>query len=183
MHAPHVVEHGPMQHFEGAQRSLLDVDPSAVAAHALKVARTTALGILGDRDAAADVAQEVAITAVANIARLRDPGALDAWLRRITVRRALEYARRNQRRRQAELAHENGRPVAAGADAVAEALDVLAGLPPAQRAALTLRYVHDLTDEQIARALGRRPGTVRSLLSRGRATVRAKHEARTELRP
>ena len=51
-------------------------------------------------------------------------------------------------------------------------LDLLAGLPPRQRAALTLRYVHDLPDAAIARALGCRTGTVRSLLSRGRAALR-----------
>jgi RNA polymerase sigma factor (sigma-70 family) len=170
-----------MQHLEGVGPSLMDMDPSEVAAHALKVAHTTALGILGDRDAAADVAQEVAIVAVAKVTRLRDPGALNPWLRRIAVRRALDHARRNRRRREAELAHQNGRPAGSDDDALGEALALLAGLPPAQRAALTLRYVHDLTDEEIASALGCRPGTVRSLLSRGRAAIRAAHGARKEL--
>ena len=45
-------------------------------------------------------------------------------------------------------------------------------LPPRQRAALTLRYVHDLPDDAIAKALGCRPATVRSLLSRGREALR-----------
>ncbi|MGZ4280091.1 MAG: sigma factor-like helix-turn-helix DNA-binding protein [Solirubrobacteraceae bacterium] len=36
-----------------------------------------------------------------------------------------------------------------------------------------MRYVHDLPDAAIASALRCRPGTVRSLLSRGRETVRA----------
>jgi RNA polymerase sigma-70 factor (ECF subfamily) len=35
-----------------------------------------------------------------------------------------------------------------------------------------LRYVHDLPDDAIARALGCRPATVRSLLSRGRDALR-----------
>jgi DNA-directed RNA polymerase specialized sigma24 family protein len=46
-------------------------------------------------------------------------------------------------------------------------------MPARQRAALTLRYVHDLPDDAIARALRCRPGTVRSLLSRGRDALRA----------
>ena len=54
-----------------------------VARRALHVARRTALGVLGDTEAAADVAQEVAITAVRRAASLRDPVALDAWLHRI----------------------------------------------------------------------------------------------------
>jgi RNA polymerase sigma factor (sigma-70 family) len=51
-------------------------------------------------------------------------------------------------------------------------LDLLADLPPKQRAALTLRYLHDLPDDAIAAALGCRPGTVRSPLSRGREAIR-----------
>ena len=65
-----------------------------VASRALQVARRTALGVLGDREAAADVAQEVAITAVRRAGSLRDPVALDAWLHRIAVRAALREARR-----------------------------------------------------------------------------------------
>ena len=65
-----------------------------VASRALQVARRTALGVLGDAEAAADVAQDVAITAVRRAGSLRDPAALDAWLHRIAVRAALREARR-----------------------------------------------------------------------------------------
>ena len=60
-----------------------------------------------------------------------------------------------------------------GDDALNGALALLDDVPARQRAALTLRYVHDLPDATIARALRCRPGTVRSLLSRGREAVRA----------
>lgn len=60
-----------------------------VAGRALQVARRTALGVLGDAEAAADIAQDVAITAVRRAGSLRDPAALDAWLHRIAVRAAL----------------------------------------------------------------------------------------------
>jgi DNA-directed RNA polymerase specialized sigma24 family protein len=72
-----------------------------VARRALQVARRTALGVLGDTEAAADVAQDVAITAVRRAGSLRDPAALDAWLHRIAVRAALREARRAGRRREA----------------------------------------------------------------------------------
>jgi DNA-directed RNA polymerase specialized sigma24 family protein len=65
-----------------------------IARRALQVARRTALGVLGDTEAAADVAQDVAITAVRRAGSLRDPAALDAWLHRIAVRAALREARR-----------------------------------------------------------------------------------------
>ena len=50
----------------------------------------------------------------------------------------------------------------------------LATLPERQRAALVLRYFEDLADEDIAAALGARVGTVRSLISRGLATLRGR---------
>jgi RNA polymerase sigma-70 factor (ECF subfamily) len=145
-----------------------------VARRALQVARRTALGILGDSSAADDVAQEVAITAVRRAGTLRDPAALDAWLHRIAVRAALREARRAGRRREAERAGHD--PAVAEGGSVAGALALLDGLPARQRAALTLRYVHDLPDAAIARALRCRPGTVRSLLSRGREAVRIRLE-------
>src|SRR6188472_1679157 len=142
-----------------------------VAARALQVARRTALGVLGDAEAAADIAQDVAITAVRRAGSLRDPAALDAWVHRIAVRAALREARRAGRRREAERAgHEP--PRAAEHAGLAGALALLDGLPPRQRAALTLRYVHDLPDTAIARALKCRPATVRSLLHRGRDALR-----------
>ena len=69
-----------------------------VAGRALEVARRTALGVLGDAEAAADIAQDVAITAVRRAGSLRDPAALDAWVHRIAVRAALREARRAGRR-------------------------------------------------------------------------------------
>jgi len=53
-----------------------------------------------------------------------------------------------------------------------ELFDVLAALPDRQRAAVVLRYCHDLDENQIADALGCRPGTVGSLLHRAIAQLR-----------
>lgn len=50
-----------------------------------------------------------------------------------------------------------------GAD---ELLDAVDALPFRQRAVLVLRYYHDLSEQEIADALGCRPGTVKSLASR-----------------
>lgn len=49
---------------------------------------------------------------------------------------------------------------------------LLGELPERQRAALVLRYFHDLPDADIARALGCREVSVRSLVSRGVAAMR-----------
>jgi DNA-directed RNA polymerase specialized sigma24 family protein len=142
-----------------------------LAARALAVARSTALGVLGDAAAAEDVAQEVAIVAVQRARSLRDPAKLDAWLHKVAVRKAIDETRKRHRRRTVELQEHHDFP-ADEPHGVGHALALLAPLPPRQRAALTLRYVHDLPDDAIARALGCRPATVRSLLSRGREALR-----------
>lgn len=49
---------------------------------------------------------------------------------------------------------------------------VLARLPERHRAALVLRFYEDLSEAEIARLLGCRPGTVKSLIHRGLARVK-----------
>ena len=146
-------------------------DRTELAARALSVARSTALGVLGDHAAAEDVAQEVAIVAIQRARQLRDPAKLDAWLHKVAVRKAIDETRKRHRRRTVALEEHHELP-AEEHGGTAHALALLAPLPPRQRAALTLRYVHDLPDDAIARALGCRPATVRSLLSRGREALR-----------
>jgi len=45
-------------------------------------------------------------------------------------------------------------------------------LPDRQRAALVLRFYEDLSEQRIAEVLGCRPGTVKSLVSRGLQALR-----------
>jgi RNA polymerase sigma-70 factor (sigma-E family) len=56
---------------------------------------------------------------------------------------------------------------------------LLADLPPKQRAVLVLRFYEDLSDAQIAADLGCRQGTVRSIVSRALAALRAETERRS----
>jgi len=51
---------------------------------------------------------------------------------------------------------------------------LLADLPPQQRAVLVLRYYEDLTDPEIADILGTAPSTVRSNAARAQATLRGR---------
>lgn len=144
-----------------------------IAERALSVARRTALGVLGDREAASDIAQDVAVIALRRRHRLKDPERLDAWLHRVATRAALRHARRAGQRRRREVDHAASQREGIELDsALPDLLALLAHLPHQQRAALTLRYVHDLPDAAIAQALGCRAGSVRSLLSRGRAALR-----------
>jgi RNA polymerase sigma factor (sigma-70 family) len=53
-----------------------------------------------------------------------------------------------------------------------ELMEALSFLTPAQRAVVVLRYYADQPVEAVARALGKRPGTVRALTSQGLARLR-----------
>lgn len=161
-------------------------DPRAVEAlarHACRLALRTAATIMQSREEAADVAQDVAVEVLRSLPKLRSPEAFDAWVHRITVRHTLRALTRGRARTAAEtplaLILELDEPAApeepdraallAARSALATAL---AQLPPKQRIALALRYVHDLADAEIATALGCRVGTAHALLSRGRAALR-----------
>lgn len=149
-----------------------------LAERALGVALRTAMALLGDRDRASDVAQDVALIAVNRLNDLRDPVSFDAWVHRAAVRESLRARRRTQRRSRHESSIESGAELHAadrGLGGVASQIVVaecMAALPKRQRSAVILRYVHDLSDEDIAAALRCRIGTVHALLSRARAALR-----------
>ena len=57
-----------------------------------------------------------------------------------------------------------------------ELLDVIYALPYRQKAVIVLRYYEDLSEAQIAAALGCRRGTVKSLAARALAGLRKEIE-------
>jgi RNA polymerase sigma-70 factor (ECF subfamily) len=155
----------------------------ALARRATRLALRTSAALLESREEISDIAQDVAVDALRSLGKLRDPEAFDAWVHRITVRHAMRRLKRRRRARQAEtplaLLAETAEPTApegTDPDALLAARQALAtaltGLPPRQRLALALRYVHDLSDAEIAAALDCREGTVHALLSRGRQALR-----------
>lgn len=158
-----------------------------LALRACQVALRTAAAILRSGERAREVAQDVAVEVLKSLSRLRDPEAFDAWVHRITVRHALRAAASQRGRERAEmLLPEHGGDGYGRAGVVGLATDddfvlaartalsgALARLPARQRAALALRYIHDLSDAEIADALGCQIGTVHALLSRGRKALRA----------
>ena len=152
------------------------------------IALPLATAVLGSRDEAADVAQDVAVDVLRSLHRLRDAASFDAWVRRIAVRTTLRAAKERRRRVGAEIPLEHG-DLAAVPDDDAEAVALrdalrtaLVELSPRQRVALALRYVHGLSDAEIAATIGCRPGTAGALLSRGRELLR-RHPALAQLAP
>ena len=110
-----------------------------------------------------------------------DETAFRSWVFTIAHRLLIDDHRRRSRRVQTvELSD----PLAAtivGGDAEADAVDamssehvavVLAGLPDDQRDVIALRVVADLSVEQVATMLGKRPGAIKSLQHRAVANLR-----------
>lgn len=132
--------------------------------------------LTGDRSLAEDLVQDAFVKLAGHFADLRDPGAFEAYLRKTLVNLARMHFRRRRVER-AYLAREGREPrshaVLPDVATYDEMKRALLSLPYRQRAALVLRYYEDLSEAQIAEILRCRPGTVKSLLSRGAAGLRA----------
>ena len=106
-----------------------------------------------------------------------------AWVFTI-ARNSLIDERRRRRRRVATLANEPSEEQLpeepdAALDALSrlgnrEAIQVIQSLVPDQREVVLLRIVGDLTVEQVAAVVGKRPGAVKALQRRGLAALRRK---------
>lgn len=120
-----------------------------------------------DRAGAEDIAQEAFLSAVRALDRFDRRRPFPPWLHRIVVNRAIDWTRMRAARPEWATAvlPEHATPVEDGPDR--DVLAILAELDPEHRAVIVLRYVHDLTPGEIARALGVPRGTVNSRLRRG----------------
>ncbi len=122
----------------------------------------------GSRPAAEDLVQDVFLKLHQHWHDVDNPV---FWLRRAVVNRCTSWVRRRVLERR--HAHTAGPPSLPGLSPDARAVrDALAQLRPRQRAAVFLRYYLDMSESEIADALGCRPGTVKSLLHRGLAVLK-----------
>jgi len=130
---------------------------------------------------AEEIFQETFLEMLRSIRRFRGEGAFGAWLRRITISKALTALRRG-RRRDAEAAL-SGESIdeffeaehSTGIDHGWHRLDLeraLARLPDAARAVVWLHDVEGLTHVEIARIFGRSVSFSKSQLSRAHARLR-----------
>jgi RNA polymerase sigma-70 factor (sigma-E family) len=116
-----------------------------------------------------------ALLAVYVRSRRRRPDSPEAYVRKAILNTFLSGKRRRTVTEQlVERLPEAGSPPEVSRYEQQEAVSALVvGLTPRQRAVLFLRYYEDWSEEQIAAALGVSAGTVKSLASRGLATLRA----------
>lgn len=96
-------------------------------------------------------------------------------MRRMALNEVLSQRRRAHVRREVSLAEPPDSPTSQDDPEAGEELwQAISGLAPRQRAVLVLRYYEDLSEQQIADALGCRPGTVKSQASAALATLRSR---------
>ena len=138
--------------------------------------RRTAYLLCGDWHHADDLTQIAFVKLYGAWQRIRDRGALDAYVRSCLVRATVDESRRPWRRERAvDAVPDNPAPsdiasTVADRELVGQAL---ARVPSGQRAVLVLRYFEGLDVAETAAALGCSEGNVKSQTARGLAALRA----------
>jgi RNA polymerase sigma-70 factor (sigma-E family) len=129
-----------------------------------------AMLLSGDREHARDLVQEVLARALVKWGRIGTIEEPYAYVRRMVTNEFLSWRRRRKLTTvPLDEAHEAATPEP---DTPDDLRGLLGRLPGRQRAVLVMRYYEDLTDDEIATALGCRVGTVRGYASRGLAALR-----------
>jgi RNA polymerase sigma-70 factor (sigma-E family) len=142
-------------------------------AHALGLVRLAHV-MLGDRAAAEDVVQEAFCGLYRRWDRLAGPDKALVYVRSSVLNGCRSALRRKSRSEMSGL----GQPPAVSAESAVlageerrQVMRLLRRLPDRQREVLVLRFYLELSDAEIARQLGIRPGTVRSTTSRALAAL------------
>jgi len=137
--------------------------------------------VLHDAQAAEDVAQEGFVRAYRQLHRFREEQPFRPWLLRIVINLAMNETRR--RKRGLALLERFGRQplrqepgperVAMATEASRQVWEAINRLGEDDRVILYLRYFLELSEADMARAIGKAPGTVKSRLHRAGRRLRA----------
>ena len=125
--------------------------------------------VVGDAEVAREIAQDAFVAALVHwrkVSRYDNPG---AWVRRVAIRQAVRAARRTR-----NMPAFTATGVTPDSDTVLDVRAAVASLPAAQRAAVVLRYMHDLPVSEVARTLGCSEGTAKTHLFRARKALAAR---------
>lgn len=150
-----------------------------------------AFHLIGDRELALDVTQEVFLRLYRVLKRFRTGEPFDPWLRRVTVHLGIDTLRKERAHRAAASIDDLPEPAASTSHGVAGStagagdpssadtsvrrreigrifIELADLLSPKQRAAFVLREIEGLTTSEVARALQTRDSTVRNHILQGR---------------
>ena len=138
-----------------------------------------AFSLLGDYHLAEDAAQEALVAMIRNIGQLREPVAFVGWLRTIVFKQC-DRIRRRRRPEDPELplderlvdGHEG--PDRAGSidETYRQVREAVAALPAAQREAVTLYYMSDMSGPEVAAFLGLPLTTIKKRLHDARSALK-----------
>ena len=158
--------------------------PAELARHG-RWLRTVALARVGEPAAADDVLQDVAITALEKGHQLRDPTRVAGWLYRLVVVAALQYRRRQGRRRKLLDRYADRLPDATEGRSEPDPLGWLLAdernslvrqglekLPPRDAEIMLLKYSQDWSYQELAEHLGLSVSAVEARLHRARQKMR-----------
>jgi RNA polymerase sigma-70 factor (ECF subfamily) len=149
-----------------------------------------ALHLLGDRQEALDLSQEVFLRVFRMLPQFRGQSTLKTWIYRIVVTQASNRQRWWRRRRRAQQVALDDHVAAHGelqdsrgdtlpdralqkVETAGRVWSALNALPFDQRVAIVLREIDGLSYDEIAGSMGVAVGTVKSRLARARLTLRA----------
>jgi len=127
-----------------------------------------AFRLLGDREEAADVAQEACARACARWARLIRAGDATPWVVRVAANLAID----RWRRLRTAATHVVVAPAPTSTPDRVDLHRALARLSRRQREVILLRYFADLPEADVARELGCAVGTVKTHAARALAALR-----------
>ncbi|GAB3762072.1 RNA polymerase sigma factor [Spirosoma pomorum] len=149
-----------------------------------------AFRLVGDRDEADDIAQEVFAEVYETIGQFRGEAAFSTWLYRITTTQSLAHLRKKRTRKRFafvsslfgesnELVHDppdTSQPeqLMTQAEETQLLVRVVGQLPDTQRAAFTLHYMEGLSHKEVAAILETTVSAVESLLHRAKRQLRQK---------
>ena len=144
--------------------------------------------MVGDYDAALDLAQEVFIKVYNSLGRYRPEFKFSTWIYRIAHNAAIDHLRRQGAARIEEMEVEGQegttfeKPLASKAptpeqetergERRAEIEEVVAQLSPAYRELIVLRHSHDLSYDEVAEVTSLPLGTVKNRIFRAREAMR-----------
>jgi RNA polymerase sigma-70 factor, ECF subfamily len=134
------------------------------------------LQLIRNQDQAQELLQETWIRALKTFKKLKDPGAVRAWLYTLAHGIAVDHVRRDQVRHRAEEYYVddgemNAEPDLTGLTA-AEVREVLTRLCPEHREVLVLHFLEDFPIAEIASIVRCPPGTVKSRIHHAKAQLK-----------
>lgn len=158
--------------------------PAELARHG-RWLRTVAVARVGEAAAADDVLQEVSLTAIEKGHQLRDTKRIGGWLYRLVVVAALQYRRRQGRRKKLLDRYVGRQPSVDGAAREVDPLgwlladeqktlvrQSLAMLPTRDAEIMLLKYSEEWSYQQLAEHLGLSVSAVEARLHRARQKMR-----------